>query len=1525
MTHRIGMPPAHGLYDPANEHDACGVGFLANIKGVKSHDLVMRGIDILCNLTHRGAVGADPLDGDGAGLTIQTPDALFRALAPFELPPEGEYAAGNIFLPKDNAARAACEQAMADAVERSGLVLLGWRDVPTDNSSIGRNARAVEPKVRQVFIGRGKTRARYFELMLYLARKRAENAVRADDLAQGEYFYIPSLSAATVCYKGMLLSEQLATYYPELSDERLVSAVAFVHQRYSTNTFPTWDLAQPFRMVAHNGEINTLRGNINRMNAREAVFSHPILGEAVADLRPVIMEGNSDTASLDNALELLVRCGYDLPHAMAMMVPEAWATKAQLAGDLKGFFEYHATMMEPWDGPANLVAFDGRKVCAILDRNGLRPARYWVTDSDEIVYASEAGVLNIPAGNIVRKGRLAPGKMIVVDTEAGALIEDREIKRRLAESQPWANWVDKHLIRKQDLPAPAMPPVPSHRKVRQLQQAFGYTLEDLRVIVSPMCLTGQEPVGSMGTDTPLAVLSNRPKLLYWYFKQCFAQVTNPAIDPIREEVVMSLTQYLGAASNILLPTAESCRMLQIDQPILTNWDLEQLRRSDVPGLKATTLSTVFETSGGVSALEARLEHLFADAEEAVDAGNTILILSDRGVDEQHAPIPALLAVSAINHHLIRAGKRTQCSLVVESGEPREVHHFACLVGFGASAVNPYLAFDGLGDMVDTGMLPLHDGNAHADDPEDAEAHYLKNYIKAVGKGLYKVFSKIGISTLQSYCSAQIFDAVGLSQPFIDKYFTGTPSRIEGAGIEEIAREVLERHRCAFGDQPDPARDLERGGEYHWRREGEHHLMNPEVIALLQHSVRAGSLDTFRRYTALIDNQAKRLCTLRGLFTFKKTDAIPLEEVESVESIARRFCTGAMSLGSISSEAHETLAIAMNRLGGRSNTGEGGEDYRRFTPMPNGDSKRSAIKQVASGRFGVTPYYMVNADELQIKVCQGAKPGEGGQLPGHKVSEYIAWLRHSVPGVTLISPPPHHDIYSIEDLAQLIFDLKNCNPEAEVSVKLVSEVGVGTVAAGVSKAHADRVVIAGYDGGTGASPMSSIKHAGIPWEIGLAETQQTLVLNDLRGRIRVQTDGQLRTGRDVVIAAMLGAEEYGFATVALVTVGCIMMRKCHLNTCPVGIATQDETLRKKFNGDADHVVNFFTFLATEVREHMAALGARSIDELVGRTDLLDMNHAIKHWKSQGLDFSRLLTPPQAPADYQRYRVDQQDHGIDAVLDRDLITAAAPALEKGTAVTIDRDIRNFNRTTGAMLSGAVAKRYASEGLPDDTITVNFRGIAGQSFGCFLAHGISFNLIGEANDYVGKGMAGGRIVIRPDEAASFEWSDNQIVGNTVLYGATSGSVFFAGRAGERFCVRNSGVHAVVEGMGDHGCEYMTGGVVVCLGMTGRNFAAGMSGGLAFIYDEDLRFTRRCNMGMVDVEQIALSEDIKMVKELVERHVALTDSAKGKAVLANWDRSVRQFVKVFPHEYRRVLTERAERERAERESATTEAVAPV
>ncbi len=1516
-----GLPPAQGMYDPRFEHDACGVGFLANVKGMKSHGIIKRGVQILVNLSHRGASGADPLDGDGAGIMIQIPDGLYRAVVPFSLPATGDYGTGLVFLSKgDETSFNACKSEVEKAVTGYGMTVLGWRDVPVDNSTLGKVAKASEPAVRQVFVGRGGVSANDFELKLYLARKKAENTIRAGRLNGSSLFYINSLSAKTIVYKGMFLPETLIHYFKDLSDERAVSAVSLVHSRYSTNTFPTWDLAHPFRFVAHNGEINTLRGNINRMRAREALFTKRELGEAIRDLKPVVIEGGSDTACFDNALEFLVRTGRSLPHALAMMMPTAWATKANLPRGLKGFFEYHATMMEPWDGPANMVSFDGTQVVAALDRNGLRPARWQLTSDDEILYASEMGTLDFPAEKVVRKDRLAPGKMLLIDTARGVILEDDAIKADLAKAHDYAAWIEQYKITLDQLPAPAHPPIPRQDKLRQQQQAFGWTVEDLKVVVAPMCVDGQEPVGSMGDDTPVAVLSNQSKPLYNYFKQLFAQVTNPPIDPIREEIVMSLTQYVGPARNILEPTAEHCRMLEIDQPILTDEELEQLRQADIPGFKGASLKCLFPASKGPEALETRLEELFQEAEAAVNAGCTILVLSDRGVDEQNAPIPALLAVSAIHHHLIRCGKRSQCSLVVESGEPRETHHFALLVGYGATAINPYLAFDSIHDLYDTGILPKQDGNAKSDEEHDAVYHYQKYFIKAVGKGLLKVFSKMGISTLQSYCSAQIFEAVGLSTTFIQKYFTNTPTRIEGAGIREIAGECLTRHRVAFTPAPDKNRDLDRGGYYHWRRDGEFHLMNPEVIALLQHSVRAGDRATFKRYTRQVDDQSRNLCTLRGLFKFKPTTAIPIDQVEPVEAIFKRFCTGAMSLGSISTEAHETLAIAMNRIGGRSNTGEGGEDPRRFTADANGDLRRSKIKQVASGRFGVTPHYLVNADELQIKMAQGAKPGEGGQLPGHKVSEYIGWLRHSVPGVTLISPPPHHDIYSIEDLAQLIFDLKNANPAAKVSVKLVAEVGVGTVAAGVAKAHADLVTISGCEGGTGASPVSSIKHAGVPWELGLAETHQTLVLNDLRSRIRVQTDGMIRTGRDVVIAAMLGAEEFGFATVALVTVGCIMMRKCHLNTCPVGVATQDETLRKKYNGKPEHVVNFFTYIAEEVREHLAALGVRSLHELVGRTELLEMNDAIKHWKSKGLDYSRLLAKPQVASSVATHCCISQDHGVDRVLDRKLIELAKPALEQKQPVSIELPLRNSDRTTGTMLSGELAKRFGREGLPPETIRIAFTGASGQSFGAFLHHGISLTLTGDGNDYVGKGMAGGRIVIKPHAGATYAWDKNAIVGNTVLYGATGGECFLAGTAGERFAVRNSGAKAVIEGVGDHGCEYMTGGHVVVLGQTGRNFAAGMSGGIAWVLDEDRQFNKRCNHGMVDLEQVTPDTDmLDDLKRLLELHLELTGSRKAKAVLTDFNASLKKFVKVFPREYRRVLQERAAAAKSGKRPAVT------
>ncbi len=1509
MTTHFGMPPAQGLYDPSNEHDSCGVGFIANIKGRKSHSIVKRGIEILCNLIHRGAVGADPLDGDGAGLMLQIPDVYYREVCDFKLPMIDEYGTGMVFLPQDSACRAACILVLERELTCVGCSVLGWRTTQTDGSTIGRNARSVEPLVMQIFAGRGKVETNQLELMLYLARKRAENEIRKSKLAGEELFYVCSLSSRTILYKGMLLSEQLNTFYPELDDERLVSAIAFVHQRYSTNTFPTWDLAQPFRYVAHNGEINTLRGNINRMRARTALFAHLELADGVPDLDPVIIEGSSDTACFDNALELLLLTGRSLAHSLAMMVPEAWVSKTHLRPDVKGFFEYHATMMEPWDGPANLVACDGRQVVAILDRNGLRPARYWITNDDEIIYASEAGVLDIAPEKILRKERLAPGKMILIDVETGEFKEDHQIKGDLAAAQPYASWVRDYLISLDDLPTPATKRVASRGELRDKQGSFGYTLEEMRVVMAPMALNGQEPVGSMGTDTPIAVLSKQSKLLYWYFTQLFAQVTNPAIDPLREEVVMSLTQYLGPARNILMPGPEHCRMLALEHPIITNDVVEQLRHSDLANFQGTTLSTLFDASQGSESLEKRMNALFVEAEAAVDAGRTILVLSDRGVCAQKAPIPALLALSGINHHLIQVGKRSQCSLIVETGEAREVHHFALLLGYGATAVNPYLAFETLQDMINEGMLPGLDGNDRADDETGIVHQYTKNYIKAIGKGLLKVFSKMGISTLQSYCSAQIFEIVGLDQSFTDQYFPGTACRIGGADLNLIATESLMRHRLAYAEQVDPNRDLERGAEYSWRRDGEIHLMNPEVIALLQNAVRSGNREVFKQYSNQVNDQSERLYTLRGLFKFTpQNPPVALDEVEPVSAIVKRFCTGAMSLGSISPEAHEILAIAMNRLGGKSNTGEGGEDPRRFIPDANGDLRRSAIKQVASGRFGVTPHYLVNADELQIKVAQGAKPGEGGQLPGHKVSEYIGSLRYSVPGVTLISPPPHHDIYSIEDLAQLIFDLKNCNPKAEITVKLVSEVGVGTVAAGVSKGHAERVIIAGYDGGTGASPTSSIKHAGIPWEIGLAEAQQTLVLNDLRGRIIVQTDGQLRTGRDVIIAAILGAEEYAFATVALVTIGCVMMRKCHLNTCPVGVATQDKSLRAKFNGKAEHVVNFFTFLAEEVRELMAELGVRSLDELVGQTQYLEMDGAIKHWKNQGLDFSRILLKPQIGSEVATRHIQGQDHGLEKQLDNQLIELAAPALERKVAVHIEMPIRNSNRTFGTMLSGKIAMRHGREGLPEGTIGITLKGVAGQSFGAFLAPGIDLRLVGEANDYVGKGMAGGRMVIFPDPKARFVWHENSIVGNTVLYGATGGEAYFAGKAGERFCVRNSGVTAVVEGMGDHGCEYMTGGRTISLGRTGRNFAAGMSGGFAYVFDDDRRFRRRCNQAMVDLEQMSVDDyDAKWLHQVITRHWELTGSLRAAEILDSWSEYLTRFVRVFPNEYRRALSERA------------------
>ncbi|MFW5698264.1 MAG: glutamate synthase large subunit, partial [Planctomycetota bacterium] len=1328
-----------------------------------------------------------------------------------------------------------------------------------------------------------------------------------------------SLNSRTVLYKGMLLSEQLDEYYPDLSDHRVTSAVALVHQRYSTNTFPTWELAQPFRYLCHNGEINTLRGNINRMRARQAVFAHSELEHNVTDLSPVIFdEGASDTACLDNCLELLVATGYDLDHALAMMIPEAYVNNEEIPQPVQDFYRYHACLMEQWDGPACIAGFDGRQVVATLDRNGLRPARFWVTVERNVVFASEAGVLDIDPARIVRKGRLGPGMMLKIDLERGAFEENDVIKHRLAEAQPYGRYIDEHMLHWNDLPTAAAPAIANDAELLQRQQVFGYTTEDKKFIIGPMCVQGAEPIHSMGADTPHAVLSKRTKLLYWYFKQCFAQVTNPAIDPIREELVMSLRMYLGSARNLLQPVPRACHMLEVDNPILSNEEVAVLIKADVDGVRGCQLDITYPAGSGTTGLEARLEELFAEAEAQVDAGRNILVLGDRTIAPDRAPIPALLATSAIHQHLIRAGKRTQCSLVVQSGEPREVHHYALLFGYGAVAINPYMAFETIQEMVTSGQIALIAGNDEHDRDEDAVQFYTKNYIKAVHKGLKKILSKMGNSTLQSYAAAQIFEAVGIATPVIERHFPGTRSQIEGVGLGEIERETAMRHEFAFAAKPDPFNNgLEQAGEYHWRPQGEDHLINPEMIALVQQAVRTNDPERYAEFSRRVNDRTRELCTLRGLFEIKPGQAIPIEEVEPAESIMRRFATGAMSLGSISPEAHQTLAQAMNAIGGKSNTGEGGEDPARFE-----DDRCSHIKQVASGRFGVTPHYLVNAKELQIKICQGAKPGEGGHLPGHKVTEYIAWLRYSVPQVTLISPPPHHDIYSIEDLAQLIFDLKNVNPAADISVKLVSLSGVGTVAAGVSKGHADTVIIAGFDGGTGASPASSIKHAGMPWEVGLAETHQTLALNDLRGRIRVQTDGKMATGRDVIIATCLGAEEYGFSTLPLITIGCIMMRKCHLGTCPVGVATQIQGLREKFRGKPEHVINYFHFVAEEVRSHLAQIGVRSLDELVGRTEFLEMNKALAHWKSKGLDYTRLLATPKLDPSIKTHKCQDQDHGLDKVLDRELIELCAPALERHEQVVIEKPIFNYNRTACTMLSGEVAKRHGREGLPDGTIDITFSGVAGQSFGVFLAPGINLTLLGEANDYCGKGMNGGRLVVRPDPQASFTWHENSVVGNTVLYGATGGKAFFAGRAGERFCVRNSGAHTVVEGIGDHGCEYMTGGRMICLGPTGRNFAAGMSGGIAYVLDEEGRFGRRCNKGMVDLDELADPAEIAEVRALIEEHHAFTGSSLAQRVLEQWDALLPQFIKIFPHEYRRVLME-AEAKRQASNAASDKEVA--
>jgi glutamate synthase (NADPH) large chain len=1545
---------AQGLYDPANEHDACGVGFVAHIKGKKTHDIIEQGLLILKNIDHRGAVGADPLMGDGAGILIQIPDAYFReemTKQGITLPPPGEYGVGMVFLPKESASRLACEQEIERAVRAEGQVVIGWRDVPVDKDMpMSPTVREKEPVIRQIFIGRGPdimvTDA--LERKLYVIRKSAVHAIEALNLLHGKEYFVPSMSARTIVYKGLLLADQVGVYYKDLQDPCCISALALVHQRFSTNTFPEWPLAHPYRMIAHNGEINTVKGNFNWMRAREGVMKSAVLGDDLQKLYPLIFEGQSDTASFDNALELLVMAGYPIAQAMMMMIPEAWENHTLMDDNRRAFYEYHAAMMEPWDGPAAMAFTDGRQIGGTLDRNGLRPARYIVTDDDLVVMASESGVLPIPESKIIQKWRLQPGKMFLIDLEAGRIIDDKEIKDTYANAKPYKQWIDSVRIKLDELKGEQDTFVETSSLLDK-QQAFGYTQEDIKFLMAPMATSGEEAIGSMGNDSSLAVMSNKLKPLYNYFKQLFAQVTNPPIDPIREAMVMSLVSFIGPKPNLLDTNNINPPMrLEVTQPILDFADIAKLRNisANTSGkFKSYSLDICYPVVWGKDGIEARLASICAEVVDAVKSGHNIIIISDRKVDAANVAIPALLATSTVHQHLVSKGMRTTTGLVVETGSARETHHFALLAGYGAEAIHPYLAMQTLADM--SKGLP---GDLS---PEKA----IYNYTKAVGKGLLKVFSKMGISTYMSYCGAQIFEAIGLNKSLVNKYFKGTASNVEGVGVFEVAEEALRLHQLAFGNDPVLANSLDAGGEYAFRIRGEDHMWTPDSIAKLQHATRSNSYLTYKEYAQIINDQSKRHLTLRGLFEFKidPTKAIPLDDVEPAKEIVKRFATGAMSLGSISTEAHATLAIAMNRIGGKSNTGEGGEDPARYQqemkgitiikkgstlasiigkeqvevdiPLEDGDSLRSKIKQVASGRFGVTTEYLSSADQIQIKMAQGAKPGEGGQLPGHKVSEYIAKLRFSVPGVGLISPPPHHDIYSIEDLAQLIHDLKNVNPQASISVKLVSEVGVGTVAAGVSKAKADHVVIAGHDGGTGASPLSSIKHAGSPWELGLSETQQTLVLNGLRGRVRVQADGQMKTGRDVAIAAILGADEIGFATAPLVVEGCIMMRKCHLNTCPVGVATQDPVLRAKFSGKPEYVVNYFFFVAEEVRQIMAQLGIAKYDDLIGRVDLLDKSKAISHWKAQGLDFTKIFHQPDVGSGSPIRHVDVQDHGLEKALDNKLIAQAKPALEKGEKVSFISPIKNLNRTVGAMLSGEVAKKYGHAGLPDDTIHIQLQGTAGQSAGAFLAHGITLDLVGEGNDYVGKGLSGGRIIIRPNTEFRGKAVENIIAGNTVLYGAVAGEAFINGVAGERFGVRNSGAQAVVEGTGDHGCEYMTGGTVVVLGNTGRNFAAGMSGGIAYVYDPEGEFAAKVNMAMVTLEKVLDSKEQKetidvpqwhsltrggerqtdeaILRDLIERHFKYTGSTRARNLLDDWANSRTKFVKVFPTEYKRALAE--------------------
>jgi glutamate synthase domain-containing protein 2/glutamate synthase domain-containing protein 1/glutamate synthase domain-containing protein 3 len=1535
-------PEPQGLYHPANEHDACGVGFVAHIKGRKSHSIVEQGLTVLRNLTHRGAVGWDPKLSDGAGCLVQIPDKFFRevmAKQGVKLPPAGQYGVGMVFLPRDPASRFACEYEIERATKDEGQVLLGWRDVPVDNSDLAEPAKRIEPVIRQVFIARGEevTVTDALERKLYIIRKAAGHAIRALKLEHGKEFYVPSMSARTVCYKGMLLAYQVGEYYLDLKDPRVESALALVHQRFSTNTFPSWDLAHPFRIICHNGEINTLRGNINWMRARQGAIFSPILGKDLDKVWPLIYEGQSDSASFDNALELLVMGGYSVAHAMMMMIPEAWENHTLMDPARRAFYEYHAAMMEPWDGPASIAFTDGRQIGATLDRNGLRPSRYIVTEDDLVIMGSECGCLPVSEDRIVKKWRLQPGKMFLVDLEKGRIVEDRELKDTLAGAKPYGEWIERIRVKLDEVETERTAPLKSEVPLLDRQQAFGYTQEDLKFQITPMAQNAEEPVGSMGNDAALAVLSKKNKTLYHYFQQLFAQVTNPAIDPIREELVTSLVSFIGPKPNLLgIDEVNPPLRLEVSQPVLDFYEMEKIRRIErytAGKFRSIELDITYPAAWGAAAIEARIASLAAQAEDAVRSGYSIIVVSDRLVDAERVPIPALLALSAIHQHLVAKGLRTSAGLVVETGSAREVHHFALLGGYGAEAVHPYLVLETI--------LAMYPGDGAAG------SKAIKNYVKATGKGLKKVMSKMGISTYMSYTGAQIFEAVGLKQEMVDRYFSGTTSSVEGIGVFEVAEEAIRIHRAAFDpDDPLLAQGLDAGGEYAWRVRGEEHMWTPDAIAKLQHATRQNALQTYREYAAIINDQSRRHMTLRGLFEFRfdRCKPVPIDEVEPAKEIVRRFSTGAMSLGSISTEAHTVLAIAMNRLGGKSNTGEGGEDPARYAPvkagetlmsrlgkkrvevdipLKEGDSLKSKIKQVASGRFGVTAEYLASSEMMQIKIAQGAKPGEGGQLPGRKVSEYIAELRYATPGVELISPPPHHDIYSIEDIAQLIHDLKNANPESKVSVKLVSEVGVGTIAAGVSKAKSDHVTIAGHDGGTGASPWSSIMHAGTPWELGLSETQQTLTLNRLRGRIAVQVDGQMKTGRDVVIGAILGADEFGFSTAPLVVEGCIMMRKCHLNTCPVGVATQDPVLRRKFEGKPEHVVNYFFFVAEEARALMAKLGVRNFNDLIGDTELLDMSKGIEHWKAKGLNFSRVFQMPKMPPEVARFHCEKQDHGLERALDNRLLELAAPALERGEKVTIEMPIRNINRTVGTMLSGRIARRYGHEGLPEGTIHVRFAGSAGQSFGAFLARGVWLELVGDTNDYCGKGLSGGRVSVQPSPKFRGEATENIITGNVVLYGAIAGEAYFRGVAGERFAVRNSGAAAVVEGVGDHCCEYMTGGTVAVLGLTGRNFAAGMSGGIAYVLDLDGEFAKRCNLAMVDLEPLAseaeqqaklaralwhLGEPDEMVlRRLVENHARYTGSARAREVLEKWSEYRPRFVKIYPKEYRRALGELA------------------